>query len=176
MLHRIYIFIQFKIYLLKMDFGVGDVLTISGLAVKVYTAYRDAPDDYRHISEEVKSLQTIVDGAVKYFENTSLGDSKRQEGQEALQGCQGVLEDLNSLIEKYKSLASPNKMQFFTRVRLGIEDIVTLRARLTSNTVLLSNFIRRFVIQSLTSIQPTRVCFQNCHSAYIRHRVLTYSP
>ena len=135
-----------------MDFGVGEILTISGLAIKVITAY--TPGDYKRISEDVKSLQTIVDGAVKYFENTALSASKRQEGQEALQGCQSVLEDLNSLIEKYKSLASPDKIQFFRRVKLGTENIVNLRARLTSNTVLLSNFIRRFVILVIT-IQPT---------------------
>ena len=131
---------------MSFGFGVGDILTISGLAAQVYSAYKDAPDDYKHISMEVKSLQAIVDEARKYFDNTILSNSKRQEGKEALQGCQSVLEDLNSLIEKYKSLDSANRMQIFKRVKLGTEDIMTLRARLTSNTISLSNFIRRFVI------------------------------
>ena len=135
---------------MSFGFGVGDILAISGLAVQVYSAYKDAPEDYKHISEEVRSLQAIVDEAVKYYEDTVLSGSKRQEGQEALQGCQSVLEDLNSLIEKYRSLASTNKKQVFKRVKLGTEDITTLRARLTSNTISLTNFIRRFVISVFT--------------------------
>lgn len=136
---------------MSFGFSVGDILAISGLAFQVYTAYKDAPDDYKHISMEVKSLQAIVDEATKYFESTLLSNSKRQEGQDALQGCRSVLEDLNSLIEKYKSLASANKMQVSKRVMLGTEDIMTLRARLTSNTIALSNFIRRFVISVFTT-------------------------
>ena len=135
-----------------MSFGysVGDFIAISGLAAKVYSAYKNAPDDYKHISEEVKSLQICVDQAVKYLKNTALSEVKRREGQDALQSCQSILKDLNSLIEKYQSLASTNKMQVFKRVKLGTEDITTLRARLTSNTVLLSNFNRRFAIPVFT--------------------------
>lgn len=89
-----------------MSFGwsVGDIIAISRLAAKVYTAYKDAPDDYRHISDEVKSLQIIIDKAAQHFESTTLSTNNRQEGQEVLKGCQNVLEDLNSLIEKYKGL------------------------------------------------------------------------
>ena len=135
---------------MSFGFGVGDILTISGLAVQVYSVYKDAPDDYKHISEEVRSLQTIVDGAVKHLKNGALSDSKRQEGQEALQGCQSILEDLNSLIEKYKSLESTDKKQVLKRIKLGTEDIMTLRQRLMSNTLLLTNFTRRFVILVIT--------------------------
>ena len=136
-----------------MSFGysVGDFIAISGLAVKVYSAYKDAPDDYKHISDEVKSLRIIVDQAAKYLNNTALGNDKQREGWEALQSCQSVLEDLNSLIEKYKSLASTDKMQVFKRIKLGTEDIMTLRARLMSNTVILSNFNRRFAIPVFTN-------------------------
>ena len=34
--------------------GVGDIITIPTLAVKVYTACKDAPNNYRHTGEEVK--------------------------------------------------------------------------------------------------------------------------
>ena len=146
---------------MSFGYGVGDFLTVSGLAITVYTAYKDAPGDYKHISEEVRPLQTIVDQAVNYLTNTALSDSKRQEGKEALQSCQNVLEELNALIEKYKSLASTNnKMQVFKRVKLGTEDITTLRARLTSNTVLLSNFNRRSA-SPISTIQSHRYTVVN---------------
>ena len=133
--------------------GVGDIIALSRLAIKVIGAYNDAPSDYRHISEEVKSLQILIDKAVQYFQSTTLSDNNRQLGQEVLNGCQSVLGDLNSLIEKYKSLASADKSQFFKKVKLGTtEDIVTLRARLTSNTVLLNGFIQRFDVPTITTM------------------------
>ena len=135
---------------MSFGFGVGDIMAISGLAVKVYTAYKDAPDTYRHISDEVKSLQIIINTAARHFERPTLSDNIRQEGQEILRGCQNVLEDLNSLIENYNSLASASTSQVVQRVKLGAEDIATLRARLVSNTTLLSSFIQRFDILTIT--------------------------
>ena len=67
--------------------GVGDILAISGLAVKVYLAYKDAPDDYRHISDEVESLQAIIDKAVRHYKSSSLDNRSRQEGQRVLKSC-----------------------------------------------------------------------------------------
>lgn len=40
--------------------GVGDIIAISQLAVKVYTAYKDAPNEYNNIAEEIKSLGSII--------------------------------------------------------------------------------------------------------------------
>ena len=125
---------------------MGDVMAISRLALKVYSAYKDAPDDYRNISDEVKSLHIIIGNATQHFKSTTLSDNKRQEGHEVLNGCRNVLEDLDSLIIKYNSLASgsASTSQVIQRFKLGTEDIATLRARLTSNTVLLNGFIQRF--------------------------------
>ena len=75
-------------------------------------------------------------------------------------GCQDVLEDLNSLVEKYNSLSSSNLLQ---RVKLGTEDITTLRIRLISNTGLLNGFIQRFDISvvaieySIMLISPSQM-------------------
>ena len=124
--------------------GIGDIMAISKLAAKVYTAYKDAPDDYKHVAEEVNSLQSMINKAAQHFQSTALSDNDRQESQNVLKGCRSILGDLNSLIEKYNSLAPANTSQAFQRVMLGTEDIATLRARLTSNATLLSSFIRRF--------------------------------
>ena len=128
---------------------MGDIITISELAVKVYTAYKDAPDSYRHISEEVAALQVLIDEVQQHFKSSTLSSNDHQNGQTVLKSCQSVLEDLNSLIEKYGSLASTNKTLVFQKIKLGSEDIATLRARLTSNATLLSSFIRRLNISTV---------------------------
>ena len=134
---------------MNFGFGVGDILTISKLAVTVYTAYKDAPNDYKHIAQEVKSLQTMINKAAQHFKSPTLTDNDRQEGQDVLTGCQSILKDLDSFITNYNSLASPHTSQVHKKVMFSIEDTAPLRAKLISNTVLLSSFIRRFDISML---------------------------
>ena len=141
---------------MSFGYGVGDVMAVSGLALKVYTAYKDAPDDYRNIADEVNSLHIIIEEAAQHFESTTLSNKKQQRGKKVLEGCQNLLKDLDALIEKYNALApsntNANASQVFRRIKLGTEDIVTLRARLTSNTILLNSFIQRLDIATITII------------------------
>ena len=168
---------------MSFGYGVGDVMAISRLAFKVYTACKDAPDEYGNISDEVKSLHIVIDGAAQHFKSTTLSDDKRQKGQEVLRGCQNLLEDLDSLIGKYNSLApaststSTSTSQVLQRVRLGAglvlgtEDIATLRARLTSNTTLLNGFIQRFGRLTITIIYIVLISLDSCDSEEMRARL-----
>ena len=153
-----------------MNFGysVGDIMAISGLAVKVYTAYKDAPGDYRNISDEVKSLDIIINNAAQHFKSSTLSDNKRREGQQVLRGCQNVLEDLDSLIVKYSSLASVSPSQAIKRIKLGTEDIATLRVRTISNTTLLNGFIQRFDIFTITIPYIMLISLYSCDSEKIQ--------
>ena len=118
---------------------MGDIPTLSKLAVKVSTAYQDAPSGYRHISKEAMSLQLIIDKVVQYSENTAFGDNDRQLGQVVLESCQNVLEGLDSLIEKFNGSSSTN----FSGVKHGAEDSATLGTKLILNTILLNSFVQR---------------------------------
>ena len=122
---------------------MGDIITISILATKVVTAYKGAPDDYRHISDEVNSLKIMIDDAREHYEGTTLSNKKRKAGQVVLKGCESVLADLNSLVGKYKSLDSTDNCLDWNRIKFSNEDIATLRQRLISNTGFLSHFVRR---------------------------------
>ena len=137
---------------MSFGYGVGDIMAVSRLAAKVYTAYKDAPGDYRNISDEVKSLHIVIDKAVQHLKDPTLSNNYRQEGQEVLTGCQNVLKDLDALILKYNSLAptNTNASQVIDRMKLGTEDIPTLRIRLISNTGLLNGFIQRSDIPTIT--------------------------
>ena len=67
-------------------------IAVSKLAVRVYSAYEDAPDDYRNIANEVKSLHIIINNAALHFESTTLSDNKRQEGQVVFNSAYGIRE------------------------------------------------------------------------------------
>ena len=133
-------------------YGVGDVIVVSQLVSTVYAAYKNAPKGYRDICGEVKLLEMRINKAIPYIQGTTLSDDDRHEGQEILTSCQSVLEDLNSLIEKY-SLASAKSGQIVKKVQFGTEDIAALRARLILNIGLLNGFIQRFDIPTITIYQ-----------------------
>ena len=156
---------------MSLPCGMGDIIAISGLALKVYTAYKEAPDNYRNISDEVNSLHIVIKKAAKHFESTSLSDSNWQEGQEVLKGCQNVLEDLDCLIEKYNSLASSSTSKAIQKIQLGAEDIATLRARITSNTTLLNGFIQRFDIPTIFIENIALISLCSCDSDKIQARL-----
>ena len=120
---------------------VRDMIAISGLAVRVYIAYRDA-SAYNHISEDIAALQLLFDKVAQHFKSATISHDGRHDGQRILKGCQSVLEDLNTFIEKYNRLASINKSLVFNRVKLGKYDITVLHERLTTSTSLLNGFFR----------------------------------
>lgn len=126
------------------EWGEGDITAISELAIEAYTAYKHAPDDHRHISEEVLVLQTLINKVAQHFKGTTISNSDRHHGQDVLMGSQGVLKDLISLVEKYKSLDSTNEKLVFNK--LGEVDIEAIQLRLISNTTTLGWFVRRFVV------------------------------
>ena len=55
-------------------------------------------------------------------------------------GCDRVLADLESLVQKYESLGTQSK-RTWDRMKWGNEDIAEIRARLTSNVTMLAAFI-----------------------------------
>lgn len=83
-------------------------------------------------------------GLLKETEETVLARSLPPASQARLtiilSGCTGVLTDLKALVDKYE--ARGKYIWTLDRVMSGKEDIAELRARLTSNTVLLTGFLR----------------------------------
>ena len=131
---------------------VHDIIAITGLAVRVSIAYKDASNDYRYISEEVAALKLLVDRVAPHFKSTPMSREEYQYGEKVLKDCQGVLENLNSFIGKYQKLASINKRLVLNRVKLGKDDITALQVQLISNTVLLNGFVRRCVVLFINAI------------------------
>jgi len=130
---------------MSFGFGVGDFLAVSKLALDVYTAFKDAPEDFRNVSDEIKSLQIIVDQQKGEFQNTTLNPDDETQLREILRGCTNVLEDLDKLHHKYMRMGSAqgSSSQAIDRIKWSQENIAELRARLTSNTTLLNTFIAR---------------------------------
>ena len=130
---------------MSYGYGVGDFIAVSKLAWDVYNAYKDAPEDFRNISDEIKSLHIIVERNKVKFQDKTLSSDEQAQLRDILQGCTNVLEDLDKLHIKYMRLGSAqgSSSQVFDGIKWTQENIGELRARLTSNTTLLNTFIAR---------------------------------
>lgn len=77
----------------------------------------------------------------------------RQAGLETiLDGCTGVLKELKDLVDRYEALGKYKWT--LDRITWGKEDIGELRARLISNTVLLTGFLRCVSCSSFRAVYP----------------------
>jgi len=141
--------------------SVGDYLAVTRIAWTLYNGYKDAPGDFKNLSDEIKSLHNIVSSDIltAKFRDPNLPSEEKGRLREILQGCTNVLKDLDNLLTKYKRLRSPqgSGLRNLDRVRWCQEDIVELRARLTSNTTLLNTFVARYLqLPILLSFIPLR--------------------
>ena len=68
-------------------------------------------------------------------------------------GCKTVLDDLQQLVDKYGTQPTKTK-QTWNRMRWGFEDVTDIRARLVSNTGMLTAFIR--YVASLLVVRDQR--------------------
>lgn len=126
-----------------MSFGycVGDFVAVTQLAWTVYKSCRDAPESFNNISTGMPSLHAVLKEVEEIISEKPLSETRKQRLATISHSCNCVLEDLQALVKKYESLGSQSK-RIWDRMRWGSNDIAELRARLTSNTVLLTAFMR----------------------------------
>lgn len=162
---------------MSFGFGVGDFLAVSKLALDVYTAYKNAPADFKNISDEVKSLHAILDSDTLKAKfqglNLNMAPQEQKRLQVILQGCRKVLEDLDKLLIAYNGLGSSpgSSSRALLRVRWGQEAVAELRARLTSNITLLNTFVTKYVQPSIPAPRTTTskpIIFHLSHYTYPR--------
>jgi hypothetical protein len=126
-----------------MSFGysVGDVIALGTLAWGIYKSCKEAPESFQDISSEVLSLYGVLKEAEETVFAQQLSPAKQERLKAVGDGCYRVLTDLDNLCKKYQSLGTQSK-RTWDRMRWGSEDIAELRARLVSNTGLLTAWIR----------------------------------
>jgi len=123
---------------MPMGTGVGEFLSAARLAWRVYNACKDAPNQFKAISEEVEALHVVLESIKKVILDSGLDASRADDLNRVSGGCVTVLTELEALLDKYKSLGTTRRT--WDKLRWGQEKIDPLRARITSNVSLLSAF------------------------------------
>ncbi|KAF8421368.1 hypothetical protein EV426DRAFT_197025 [Tirmania nivea] len=164
-----------------MSFGVGDFIAVAKLAWGVYTAYsacKDAPEDFRNISDEIKSLHILIDMHKDIFQDKTLSSDQETRLQGILEGCTNVLEDLDKLRIKYMSLGSTqgSSSHAIDRIKWSQENIAGLRGRLTSNTTLLNTFITSCAHAEMLEMKGLFLRRKNSSSGLSLRSVASFAP
>jgi hypothetical protein len=126
---------------MSFGFSVSDFVALGQLAWQIYKSCKESPKSFKNISQEVLSLHAVLKEVEEILSDHPLSQSKGASLATITRGCQDVLQDLQSLVRKYERLASKTK-RTWDRLRWHSNDIAELRARLTSNIVLLTAYIR----------------------------------
>ncbi|TAQ83149.1 hypothetical protein B7494_g8527 [Chlorociboria aeruginascens] len=128
------------IRLLSESFHLRDLIAVGQLAWTVYKSCRDAPESFGKISLEVSSLYAVLEHVKETFSGHQLSETERNRLRIITDGCNDVLRDLQSLIDKYQTLGTKSK-RTWDRMRWNSECISELRARISSNVGMLQTLI-----------------------------------
>jgi hypothetical protein len=126
-----------------MSFGysISDFVVLGQLAWKAYRSCKDAPESFENISHEVLSLHVLLKEIEENLSAQTLTPTRQARLKTIGDGCRDVLEELQNLVDKYESLGTQSK-RTWDRMKWASTNIAELRSRLTSNTLLLTAFIR----------------------------------
>ena len=124
-----------------MSFGysAGDFILCVQLAHRVWRECRDAPEDFRAVSTEVASLQLVLKELQDAVPNRELSAAKQRDLRQLVEACTEVLQELEELLMKYKSLGTQSK-RTWDRLRWSNDQVESIRLRVISNSSLLTSF------------------------------------
>lgn len=141
----------------SFGWSAGDVIAVATLAWKLYKACENAGDEYKSLSTEVRTLQSLLqDVGNELNEPTSAihkaGKSKRQQLTNLIEDCNTDLGDLERYLLQYRSLHSA-KPRFRDRLRFGIKPISEIRRKLSQHTDGLDLFLTHINTSSLGRLE-----------------------
>ncbi|MCJ1391369.1 hypothetical protein MMC18_004233 [Xylographa bjoerkii] len=122
---------------MSFGFGVSDFVAVPTLAWQLYKACKDSSDDFKDVADAVASMHIVLKESAEYVSAPSLDQVQQERLTTVGEGCRSVLQDLEALLEKYKSLGTQSQ-RTWDRMRWGLEDITKLRERLQSSTATLT--------------------------------------
>ena len=124
---------------LTMSFGVSasDFVLCVQLAHNLWRGCREAPSDFRAVCTEVASLHLVLNEARETAHD--LSESKAEDLKQLIDGCKSVLQELEALLQRYKSLGTQSR-RTWDRLHWAREPVKDIRERLRSSTALLTSF------------------------------------
>jgi hypothetical protein len=117
----------------------NDLVSTSQWAWTIYERCRDSSDEFQKISNDVKLLHANLYEAqilLKEYE-WQLSPKRKETLQVILSVCIESLDDLNSQVSKYDSMATPSQ-RAWDRLRWGLKDVSVIKDQIKVTTTQLA--------------------------------------
>ena len=142
---------------MSFGFAVGDFIALGNLAWNVYKECKSASAEFQEARNEVISLHTAIRELQDEAENKDsilnrAGLGRKQELDNLMRNCSDVLNELEQLLTRYRSLGTKHK-RTWDRVKFGSEGLQEIRSKLMFHTSALTLFLTSLGTGSLGRIE-----------------------
>ncbi|KAM4057683.1 Pol [Hirsutella rhossiliensis] len=134
---------------MSFGFSVGDFVGVAQLANKLRKEFFGAPNQFKALSDEVRSLSIVLQDVDVALSETGITDQQQTEIRDIIVGCRHVLFDIEEALAKNSGIESSGGSlgsrlkRVWKKVNWQPDDIRELRDRLASNVTLLNAFLWR---------------------------------
>ncbi|KAH8744239.1 hypothetical protein F5882DRAFT_387705 [Hyaloscypha sp. PMI_1271] len=127
---------------MSFGFGVGDFITVSGLALKLYTNFKDAPGQLSEISRQLQSFHIAVANLADQAKDVNsplnqIATAQRLELHALCDNVRATMAELEDLRQKRQGM----KRISMSRFKLGVKDLAPIRGKLTTQILALDTFV-----------------------------------
>ncbi|KAI1387916.1 ankyrin repeat-containing domain protein [Hypoxylon trugodes] len=132
---------------MSFGIGIGDGITVLKLVNDIRKQFVGAPDQFKNISDEVRSLGIVLQDVDVNVAECELNSQQLSSLREIVDGCQCVLEKLRQTLDKYSEFdlndgnTSKRVRRIWKRFKWDSKEIDELRGRITANISLLHTFL-----------------------------------
>ncbi|KAI0542485.1 hypothetical protein GGR58DRAFT_252203 [Xylaria digitata] len=132
---------------MSFGFSVGDFIGVLQLANKVRKEFVGAPNRFKDISDEVRSLSIVLHDVDICLSECEISDEQEVHLREISASCERLLRKLEATLDKYVELEGTDTglrkraRRGWKRIQWEPEDIRDLRDRITANVILLNAFL-----------------------------------
>jgi hypothetical protein len=134
---------------MSFGFSVGDFITVFRLVNDVRKQFVNAPDQFSGISQDVKTLSTVlrdVEDTLSDYED--LSDDRKKRLEEVCSACKTVLNKVNCTLKEFSVLDPPAQGRArrlrvaWKRLKWEQSDIDQLRSQLALNISAFDTFLQ----------------------------------
>lgn len=143
---------------MSFGFGIGDIVTCTKIARDTIDALRTAGSEFEALRLELASLTSVLSALEAEASGpmpliNAASPQRQQQMQSLLSNCTASMQDLKSLVTKYKGMNSTTKRDFVAWMRFAAKDKRSPREKLAVHTASLNIFLTTLSHSSLARLE-----------------------
>jgi hypothetical protein len=140
---------------MSFGFSLGDFITAGGLALTLYNACANAPEEFQELRRDLSSIHTVLSSLQSQAEDPGSillcrGADRKPEWTRLRENLEETLVELQDLIQRYEKMGR----NAWKRLRLGLHDLDNLRGKLSVHLTSINTFVGSLALSSLGRVEP----------------------